>query len=168
MFANTGEIMRIVVDTSSLFYGFQIDGRNEFITTPSVIEEVRGKKMRRNIEMEIDLLKIMEPTGRSVEDVERTARSTGDIDQLSHTDIELIALANETCSHLMTNDLSMQNVCRSLGIPYESFKGKSIDTEIEWGYRCIGCKRKFDRFYDECPYCGSELRKYPKKRKTIA
>ncbi|MGC8561585.1 MAG: NOB1 family endonuclease [Thermoplasmata archaeon] len=159
--------MKIVVDTSSLFYGFQIDGSNEFITTPSVIEEVRGRKMKKSVVMSIELLKIMEPSAIGMEDVERVARSTGDLDQLSRTDIELIALAKETEARLLTNDLAIQNVCRRMGIAYQSFKGKSINTEIEWGYRCIGCGRKFDRFYKECPYCGNELKKYPKKRKAI-
>ncbi|MEM0134018.1 MAG: hypothetical protein QXU18_02155 [Thermoplasmatales archaeon] len=159
--------MKIVVDTSSLFYGFQIDGSNEFLTTQSVIDEIRGKRMKKSILMNIDLLKIMEPTKSGIEKVDRVARSTGDIDQLSRTDVELIALASETEAHILTNDLAIQNVCRKMGIKYQSFGGKAIDTEIEWEYRCVGCHKKFDRFLEECPHCGNELKRFPKRRKPI-
>lgn len=159
--------MKIVVDTSSLFYGFQIDGRNEYITTQSAIEEVRGKSMKRSIEIRIDLVETFDPSSSSVKEVRKTARDSGDLDQLSGTDIDLIALAKDRDAFLLTNDMAMQNVCKKMGIKYQSFGGKSIRTEIEWGYRCIGCNRKFERFLEECPHCGSELKKYPRKRKAI-
>ena len=159
--------MKIVVDTSSLFYGFQIDGSNEYITTDSVIQEIRGKKMKKSIEIRMELLIIFEPSKDTVKEVREIAEESGDLQQLSGTDTGLIALARDHDATLLTNDLAMQNVCKRMGIKYQSFQGKSIDTEIEWGYRCIGCKRKFDRLFKECPYCGNELKKYPKKRKTI-
>jgi UPF0271 protein len=159
--------MKIVVDTSSLFYGFQFDGNNEYITTDSVIEEVRNRSMKRGIGLRTELMKIFQPSSGEIAEVEKVARLSGDFDQLSTTDIELIALAKGQEAVLLTNDLAMQNVCRRMNIKYQSFGGKSIDTEIEWGYRCIGCHRRFNRLYEECPYCGNELKRYPKKRKPI-
>ena len=159
--------MKIVVDTSSLFYGFQIDGNNEYITTQSVLEEVRGKTMRKSIEMRLELLKIFEPTPSGIEEVRRAAKISGDYGQLSSTDIGLIALSKEIGAPILTNDLAMQNVCRRMGVKYQSFGGKSIDTEIVWGYRCTGCKKEFNKFYEECPHCGSPLKRFPKKRKPI-
>ncbi len=160
--------MRIVVDSSSLFYGFQIDGGNEYITTTSALEEVRGKRMKKSIEMRIELLKTFDPADNTVREVKRVARQTGDADQLSDTDIGLIALSKDTESTLLTNDLAIQNVCKRIGVRYQSFGGKSISTEIEWGYRCIGCRRTFDRLLKECPYCGNEMKRYPKKRRPIS
>lgn len=159
--------MRIVLDTSSLFYGFQIDGNNEYFTTRSVLEEVRGRKMRKSIELRIDLVSVVEPDSSSVEEVSKIAKRSGDLDQLSATDIGLIALSKDREALLLTNDLGIQNVCKKMGISFQSFGGKSIRDEIEWGYRCIGCHRRFNRFLDECPYCGNELKRYPKKRKPV-
>lgn len=159
--------MKIVVDTSSFFYGFQLDGKNEYLTTYSVLDEIKGKTMKREVELRIDLLKIFEPSQSTIGNVMRTARETGDLDQLSRTDIELIALAMEKGAILLSNDLSVQNVCRKVGVKYLTFSSKQIETEIEWGYRCIGCGRKFERYQEECPHCGSELKRYPRKRKAI-
>ncbi len=158
--------MKVVIDTSSFFYGFQPEGGNQYITTPSVLNEIRGKRMRRSVEMQTELLQVLEPGVHSVAEVTKNANFTGDIGQLSMTDIELIALALEEGAELLTNDLAIQNVCARMGIVYRSFGVKLIDTEIEWSYRCIGCKRIYDRKLESCPHCGSELRKFPKKRKA--
>ena len=159
--------MKIAVDTSSLFYGFQFDGRNEYITTSAVLEEVRNRQMKKSIDIRFELLKIFEPSPSDIEVVKRSAKQSGDLDQLSETDIGLIALAREQDALLLTNDLAIQNVCIRLDVRYQSFGGKSINTEIEWGYRCIGCHRRFDKLLDECPYCGNEMKRYPKKRRPI-
>ncbi|MCL4334319.1 MAG: nucleic acid-binding protein [Candidatus Thermoplasmatota archaeon] len=160
--------MKIVVDASALFYGFRFDGRNEYITTSSVIEEIRNKQMKKSLSMGFELLKVLAPSAHNLEEVKRSAVATGDIGQLSRTDIEIIALAKELDALLLTNDLAIQNVCRRMDVKYQSFGGKSIDTEIEWGYRCIGCKRRFSKPLDECPYCGNEIKRYPRKRKPIS
>jgi Predicted nucleic acid-binding protein, consists of a PIN domain and a Zn-ribbon module len=159
--------MKIVVDASSLFYGFQVEGSNEYMITSAVLDEVKGRKMKGSLETVIELFKIIEPDKSTIEEVRNKAKETGDLDQLSVTDIELIALAKDSDATLLTNDLSIQNVCKRMKINYQSFGGKSINTEIEWGYRCIGCNRKFDRSFKECPHCGNELKKYPKKRRPI-
>ncbi len=160
--------MKIVVDTSSLFYGFQFDGMNEYITTSKAMEEVRNRQMKKSISMRLELVRILEPSSSYIEMVKQLAKRTGDLDQLSSTDIEIVALAKEQDALLLTNDLAIQNVCKRMDVKYQAFGGKSIDTEIEWGYRCIGCHRRFDKLFDACPYCGNELKKYPKKRKPIA
>jgi UPF0271 protein len=159
--------LKIVVDTSSFFYGFQMDGRNEYFTTYSVLDEVRGKTMKRELELRMDLFKLFEPSQSSIEKVRNVARETGDLDQLSVTDIELIALAVDKGAFLLSNDLAIQNVCMKVGVKYLTFSGKQIKTEIEWAYRCIGCGREFEKYHDDCPYCGSELKRYPKRRRAI-
>ncbi|MEM0127859.1 MAG: ribonuclease VapC, partial [Thermoplasmatales archaeon] len=95
------------------------------------------------------------------------ASETGDIFELSSTDIDVLALALDEKATLLTNDLAVQNVCRSIGINYDSFKGKNITTGIEWGYRCVGCDRKFTTKLEQCPHCGSELKKYPVRRRKL-
>ncbi len=159
--------MKIVVDSSSFFYGFQLEGGNEYFTTESVLEEIRGRGMRKSIENMMPFLNVSVPSQSSVMKVRRVAKDTGDLDQLSHTDLELIALAEVENATILTNDLAIQNVCRKIGVSYQSFGGKEIKEEIEWKYRCKGCGRVFDKKMAECPYCGSELRKFPRRRKTI-
>ncbi|MEM0127494.1 MAG: hypothetical protein QXO03_00200 [Thermoplasmatales archaeon] len=160
--------MKIVVDTSSFFNGFLPDGSNEYFTTRSVLEEIKGKGMRRSIEMRANFLEVVEPTEASKSLVSEKATETGDISELSSTDIDVLALAVDKNATLITNDLAIQNVCRLIGLRYDSFKSKNIKNEIEWGYRCVGCGRKFSIRVKECPYCGSEIRKYPKKKKKLS
>ncbi|MEM0073235.1 MAG: hypothetical protein QW364_01165 [Thermoplasmatales archaeon] len=159
--------MKVVVDTSSFFYGFVPDRSNEYLTTKSVFSEIKGKKMMKSIEIRSDFIEIVEPTEASISLIRKKASETGDIFELSSTDIDVLALALDKKATLLTNDLAIQNVCRSIGINYDSFKGKKITTRIEWGYRCIGCGRRFTVKLKECPHCGSELRKYPVKRRKL-
>lgn len=159
--------MKIVVDSSPVFSGFQIDGSMEYFTTPSVLKEIRGRRMKIDLNLRIDLIRVQNASSSSIDMVKSKSGETGDLYQLSETDIELVALALDKGAKLLTNDLAIQNVCRKVGVDYESFGSKEIDTEIKWGYRCIGCRRKFVKQLSECPYCGNELKRYPVKRKSI-
>jgi UPF0271 protein len=159
--------MRVVIDTSAFFYGFRPEGSNEYFTTESVLDEIRGRRMREGIENFINLVTVMKPSERSISDVMRKAAETGDSYQLSRTDVELIALALESGATLLTNDLSVQNVCRRIGVEYQSFMGKSIKYDIVWKYRCPACGRRYDRKMEDCPHCGNKLKRYPVRKKVI-
>lgn len=167
MSANTGEKMKIVIDSSSFFYGFKPDGKNEYFTTDSVLNEIRGKKMRQSIESLIEFIQVRNPGYDAVIFVKKSAKETGDLYQLSETDIGILALSYELKGAVLTNDLAIQNVCKKIHIQYESFNGKEISVEIEWRYRCIGCKRSYSVGNRSCPHCGNELKRYAIRRKTI-
>lgn len=159
--------MRVVVDSSSFFYGFIPDSSNDYYTTESVLNEIRGKRMRKSIEATEPFLKIINPDKSAIQKIANIAKKSGDLEQLSVTDVEVIALALKISAKVLTNDLAIQNVCRLAGIAYESFNSKSIKNEIMWKYRCEGCRRIYDKFLEECPHCGNKLKKIPIKIKPI-
>ncbi|MGC8547097.1 MAG: NOB1 family endonuclease [Thermoplasmata archaeon] len=156
-----------MVDSSSFFSGFLPDANNDYFTTESVIEEIRGKRMKSEIEMRSTFLHIMEPNPDNILMVKNMAKKTGDIEQLSETDVEVIALASQISASILTNDLAIQNVCREMKIDYESYKSKKIKNEIIWKYKCGGCGKVYDKNYKECPHCGNNLKKFPVKIKVI-
>lgn len=166
VFQEKGE-MKIVVDSSSFFSGFLPDANNEYFTTESVIEEIRGKRMKSEIEMRSTFLKIIAPNSDNILLVKNIAKMTGDIEQLSDTDVEVLALAFQISGSILTNDLAIQNVCRVMKIKYESYKSKEIKNEIIWKYKCEGCGNIYDKNYKECPHCGNNLKKFPVRIKVI-
>jgi len=102
------------------------------------------------------------PDGETVERIERAARETGDFDELSRTDIRLIATAFELDAELVTDDYAMQNVADKLNVAVELIARDGIDEQRTWTFQCQGCGREFDDNHDRCPVCGSGLaRKNP-------
>lgn len=159
--------MKVVVDSSSFFYGFIPDSSNDYFTTESVFREIKGRKMKESLEVRAPFLKVISPLKSNIQKIEKIAEESGDIGQLSRTDIDVLALALEISASILTNDLAIQNVCRLAGIGYESFKSKRIKNEITWKYKCEGCGRIYDKLLKECPHCGNNLRKMPVKIKPI-
>ncbi|MEM3965836.1 MAG: DNA-binding protein, partial [Thermoplasmata archaeon] len=95
--------------------------------------------------------------------VNQAAKETGDIHKLSPVDIDVIALALDKNCVTITDDYAIQNVIKHLGLEFISLNENGIKKEFKWIYRCKGCKRYFDEFYDVCPFCGSELKLVKKK-----
>ncbi len=100
--------------------------------------------------------------------IERADR-TGDTDKLSRTDLSIIALALELKDvKVVTDDFRIQNVLKSCDIDFEpagELGEKTIKGVWSWTNRCKGCGRYFDQQQknDECPICGSQVRKYKRK-----
>ena len=59
---------------------------------------------------------------------------------------------------IRTDDYSIQNLARVLGLKYKTVGFKGIKEVIHWKYRCRGCGRIFDKNMPDCPICGSQLR----------
>jgi UPF0271 protein len=102
------------------------------------------------------------PDGETVERIERAARETGDYEELSRTDIRLVAATFELDGTLVTDDYAMQNVAEKLEVDVEVIAREGIDEQRNWLFQCQGCGREFDEQHDRCPVCGSALsRKNP-------
>ena len=143
-----------------------------FITTSSVLEEVRNRpsKVRAEMLALVDRLQEDFPTPESLKGVRLAADKTGDKSVLSEVDIEIIALAHSKKSvgektTLVSTDLAVLNTARHLGIrvidPSRRFKH-----EIVWALKCPACKHK-SRFRTknlECPVCGTIMRRYVHKK----
>ncbi|MFB6074669.1 MAG: NOB1 family endonuclease [Haloarculaceae archaeon] len=149
-----------VLDASAFIEEYHTDERVASI--PLVREELEDESAYRFDAEEGAGMHIHIPEPETVERVERAARETGDLAELSRTDVRLVAAAFELDATLVTDDYAMQNVAEKLGVAVEVIAREGIDEQREWRFQCQGCGREFDENHDRCPVCGSDLsRKNP-------
>jgi endoribonuclease Nob1 len=153
-----------VLDASAIIGGF-ISKKDNFVTA-SVVNEIKDLKSKISLETAIETgsIKIMEPDHSDLEDVGRVIKESGDILRLSGVDVNLVALGyklkRETLNPtVVTDDYSMQNVLKIIGIPYRSVLTKGINEIYGWVKVCKGCKTKYPPEYEshECEICGTRI-----------
>lgn len=72
-------------------------------------------------------MEVIAPPESAIEEVLKAARVTGDTENLSEADIEVLAVAfHLKGSKLFTDDYAMQNVASHIGIDYESILQEGI------------------------------------------
>jgi UPF0271 protein len=163
--------MDLILDTSAFLSGRFSSlpaGYDGIFITSGVKDEVsKGapSSMLKNL-LEAGL-EVRDPV--SLETAKRKAGATGDLEKLSETDLSIIALALELeDAKVVSDDFRIQNVLKSVNKPFES-AGEIGDQTIRevwtWTFRCRGCGRYFEEQQkkDECPICGSNVRKYRRK-----
>lgn len=154
--------MIYIADSSVFIIGKRIEGI--IITVPSVLDEIRDEKSRTIME----LMNVrIEPVLQSfLREVISKARETKDSEELSRTDLDLLAKALEYTrienTILVTDDYAVQNTAIQLGIKVIPAGQKKIKDVLLWEKFCIGCKRRFPTG-DDCPVCGTLLKKMRKK-----
>ena len=141
---------------------------NEYHTTeqtatiPLVREELEDESAYRYDAMEGSGMHVHIPTDETIDTVKRAARELGDLEELSRTDVRLIATTFELDGTLVTDDYAMQNVAEKLNVAVEVIAHEGISEQRRWTFQCQGCGREFDERLDRCEICGSELtRKNP-------
>lgn len=157
----------ILLDSSAILSGKSFSG--ELFTSPSIMEEFSpGGRSWRSVQfLKSAGMRILSPSHYYLKKIREAAKRTGDDGRLSKADEEILALALELNadreSLLLTDDYSIQNVAKEVGIPYSSIIQEGIKEKFRWRYRCEGCGRFFEgNKYKEkrkCPICGSELKK---------
>ena len=148
--------MEYVLDTSAILSGRQFPG--ELVTVPRVLEELRRKGITASEETYLDRVRVFEPSKDAAARVAEAARRTGDEPRLSPADVEILALALERGDTAVTDDYSIQNVARVLGIPFEAVMTRGITEVRKWHLRCTGCGRYFETAVKECTVCGSAVK----------
>jgi UPF0271 protein len=149
-----------VLDASAFIHEYHTS--EQMASIPMVQEELEDEHAYRFDAMEGGGMHIHIPDGETVERVERAAGKTGDGEELSETDIRLLAAAFELDGTLVTDDYAMQNVAEKLDVATEVIAREGIDEARDWLFQCQGCGREFDENADRCPVCGSPLsRKNP-------
>jgi len=153
-----------VIDAAIFIQGIDVEG----FTTPKVVEEVIDPESRLFLEGLINAgkVRVLVPSRESVEAVREAARRTGELEELSEADIEILALAYELKATLLTDDYNLQNIAKTLGIPFKTLK-RGIKRVIRWNYICIGCGKRFSEMPPEgvCPDCGSPVRLIPRRKR---
>lgn len=169
--ANLGKRI-VILDTSAFIAGFDPFSINEEqYSVPAVEREVAGNSMawlRFKTAVESGKLKVKMPENIFLEKAKASATIVGDAFLLSETDFQVLALALQFkiqgCSPLVaTDDYSIQNVAKHLGIEFASLATFGIKRFLKWMRYCPACRRKYpaDYKFRICQICGTEL-----KRKT--
>jgi UPF0271 protein len=149
-----------VLDSSAFIHEYHTS--DEMASVPAVEEELEGESAFRFDAMEGAGMHIHIPADNTVETIERAAVETGDGEELSDTDVRLVAAAFELDGTLVTDDYAMQNVAEHLGVVVEAIARDGITEQRDWRFQCQGCGREFDDHRERCPICGSDLsRKNP-------
>jgi len=158
-----------VLDSSALIGGYNpnLVNAHHFIT-PDTFEEVTDEHSRTTLNMAIsnDVLKIRTPTQVSIKSVENAAKTTGDIAALSSIDIQILALALDLKTEnqnpiIITDDYSLQNAAKTLGIPFKTIIREGIKQRFIWIKYCTSCKKQYPNTYPEkiCEICGGNIKR---------
>jgi len=149
-----------VLDSSAFIDQYDVEGPTA--TVPEVQAELEGGAGFRFEAMEGGGMRVHVPGEETVDRVRRAAKTTGDLEVLSETDVRVIAAAVELDGTLVTDDYAMQNVADELDLDVDTVSKEGITERRDWRYQCQGCGREFDEHRDRCPICGSDLaRKNP-------
>ncbi|MDD2440216.1 MAG: NOB1 family endonuclease [Methanosarcinaceae archaeon] len=136
------------------------------ITIPSVVDEIRAEAARLRLDLAREGgLRVEWPEPEMLKKVKELAAYTRDLEELSKTDLEILAKALEYKDRalLLTDDYAVQNVAVQLGIEVKPIAQKKIKDLLIWEKKCIGCKKTFDSG-EICPICGSPLKKKRKRK----
>lgn len=153
--------MAVVLDSSALFE-MQDLPEDDCVTVPGVWVELRRHKDPRIVYWE-GILRTSSPGPDSVDRVRSAALHSGDAGRLSETDVELLALALEMGSPLLSDDYSMQNIARLIGVECSPVATKGIKKVWRWSYRCTGCGKAYGEDKKECDVCGHSLKSVRKR-----
>ena len=153
-----------VLDTSVLYYGKDLPQGFECVITPGVVRELDKEGMSARLELLMATrVRVSSPSERSLRKVSEESEKTGDSRRLSEADKELLALALDLGYELITDDYSIQNLARAMGIPARGFDQKGIAEVFEWQAKCKGCGKLFPADVRVCDVCGTETRTRRKK-----
>lgn len=156
-------LVKFVLDSSAFIGGF-LPGEDDYFTVYEVIDEVEDDRSKERLSYFLDSgkIKIKEPNAEIVKDVAKKTQATGD--NLSLTDIKLIALALDLDSAIISEDYGIQNVSSILKVEYRSIRESGIKNIIHWEYYCMGCKKIHSKDKKICQDCGSIIKRRPKNK----
>jgi UPF0271 protein len=141
-----------------------------------VKDEVAGNSMawiRFKTAIESGKLKVKTPEDLYLENAKASATIVGDAFFLSEADTQVLALALQLKMQgysplVATDDYSIQNVAKHMGIEFTSLATFGIRLPLKWIRYCPACHRKYPADYKSrrCEVCGTELKRKP-IRKTF-
>ena len=103
-----------VLDASAFIHEYHTSEQTASI--PMVQQELEGEAAYRFDAMEGSGMHIHIPGDEAVDRARRAAGETGDREELSETDVRLLAAAFELDARLVTDDYAMQNVADRLDV----------------------------------------------------
>ena len=150
-----------ILDASAFYAGIPFASSEKSYTTSLVLDEIKHiKKSHEAVSVLIDTkrLEILDPEEKYLEKVLSMAKGTGDFQNLSGSDISVIALCLKLNGELVTDDFAVSNTARQLNLKVVPVMTQGITRVISWVYFCPGCKKTFSKI-TKCPLCGNNLRR---------
>jgi len=148
----------------------------QFIAS-SVIGELRSNRMpftRVQLALETEKIKVHTPSKSSLEKIEEASRRVGDLNVLSNTDKDVLAVAldlsrNGFSTRLVSDDYAIQNVAEFLKLEYVSLTTFGIRYRFRWILYCPACKRKYSLESKEaiCSICGTSLKRKVLRKEAV-
>ncbi len=160
--------MKYVLDSSCFINTNSLNfEESETYTTPSVIKELKDFKSKALLN--IINPEIIKPKKECLRIVKEKAKKTGDINVLSETDIEVIALGIEIEGIVVSDDFDVQNICEELRIDWRSISGTNIKKLFKREKYCPACGKKFKNTFEGniCNICGHKLKYRVVKTKKL-
>ena len=153
-----------VLDTAALL-AWPVERMRGGLVVPGQRSELLRISPDRELILEAAELIWQIPSEDSLGNARVLAQTTGDIAGLSGVDLEILALAMESNSTLVTDDYRLQNLCELAGIAWSSVTTEGIRSMWSWQLRCSGCRSIVDtpdspspdKNLGNCRECGSEL-----------
>lgn len=155
---------RYVLDASAILHSTLDFSKGGYLMPKSILDEIHDETARILIHSAIKSggITIKNPAVSSIKKVIEKAKETGDFENLSSADIDVIALAIENNCPVITDDYAIQNVAERFGLKFETVVQEGIKKGISWKRICGGCKREYEMNSRICRICGSVLKKVPK------
>lgn len=162
--------IHVVLDTSYVMEGPELSTEVHFIITPFVQGELeaRGHLGQVQAPKAAGRLSVMDPEEATIDKVEQVAKEMDLAQELSLTDLSVLALGVETGHTIWTFDLDIVRVAERMGL--EVFPDKEARA-IRKALRCSGCGKwlsdeEVDRtsaapskgIMGTCLVCGSPVR----------
>lgn len=156
-------LLKFVLDSSAFIAGF-LPEEDEYFTVYGVIKELEDEQSKERLSYFLNSgkIKIKEPNAETVEEVSKKSQISGD--NLSLTDIKLIALAIDLNSTIISEDYGIQNVSSIMKVKSKSIRESEIRKIINWEYYCIGCRRIYSKEKEICQDCGGIIKRRPKTK----
>jgi len=150
-----------VLDTSGILRSDLDFSKDRYVVTNSVLSELLDEPARIAIEAALKSgnIILIEPREDFLKKVKETAVKTGDISEMSSTDLDILAVALEKNLAIISDDYKIQNVASALGLGFETTTHEGIKHKLKWFKICEGCGRKYSMESDLCEVCGSRLKK---------
>ncbi|WNY26723.1 NOB1 family endonuclease [Methanolapillus ohkumae] len=139
---------------------------SQMISIPGVESEIKSEDALLRFDIaKAEGLRIEAVDKSYTDEIKKHAEWTRDIDELSKTDLDVLSKALEYrgIAILLTDDFAVQNIATRLNIAVLPVAQRIIKDNIIWQKQCIGCFKYFKEG-EECPICGSPLKKKMKKK----
>ena len=164
-----------ILDTSAILSGIPLNLENiKIFTIPDIEMEIKpgGKDYQIFQFLKEKGLCYQLPSEKSINEIIKKSKETGDFERLSNFDIRLLALSLDIRNRgdypiIITDDYSIQNIADYIDIKFETISQKGITKRFKWINRCRGCGKKFKDDINICPICGAETKKIVVKKQEI-